>query len=229
MRWRAICDRCAAKRWNNELWGERSLDHPTVLDAQPQGVGRYPGSIGPNNQGQSFAAKRKHNRISTVAALLRLRSPSAVLGAVPSIVIPAVYGEAGVPRRTHVGIERVERLPSVAHRDAAPAVIAEGMMIRVVAPIFHAAPYLVKRMTGEAVRRAPGNERLDGHAPAACAITLSERRRSYEFLDTAVASANERSAAVWHRARSSHDRPHAKALAGNVGGKTVMSHDTLLS
>lgn len=103
---------------------------------------------------QCAAVEGKPHVSSHVAALLGGRGPATVAGLVVPVDVDPVQG-ASVRPLTHVGEESVKSLPTVAGRDAAPAVVGKGRMLRILAPVLHLLPGLICRRFPAVPRSVP--------------------------------------------------------------------------
>ena len=102
------------------------------------------GALCPIGSDHRLAERDDHKALAGVASLLFRRRPSAVLGAVPAVVVDAVDGVRGRRLRSHVRKEALERLaPPLAHGDPAPAIGGERLAAGVAAAILHRLPRLV--------------------------------------------------------------------------------------
>src|SRR5690606_17970446 len=71
------------------------------------------------------------------------------------IVVYSIQVQTSGPRWPHIGPENRELFPLRTHPDAATPVILEGRVVFVLAPLAHAVPNPVCRMTGHAVCSIP--------------------------------------------------------------------------
>jgi len=95
---------------------------------------------GPISEALRTTVKEKNNVVPPVPGLGSPQSPSAVVWRVWAIIVDAVDAVFGGRSRTHIGKERLERLPSVAYDDSATAVKGEVCGVRVLATPLHCGP-----------------------------------------------------------------------------------------
>lgn len=100
-------------------------------------------------------------------------SPAAILGTVGTVVVDPIKRHAGrgLP---HVGDEVLERLPSLAYPYSPPAVVFEGLVVGVSAPLPHAAPCAIQFRVRRTVRRVHGNCQFAHKATARRGVSCSK-------------------------------------------------------
>ncbi len=131
-----------------------------------------------------------------VRKLFFARGPSAVLGRVVAIVVDAVKRVLFAGARPHVGIEVLERCPSITNLNAARSIVFVGSVLRKKTSAAHAIPNLVfGRRPAAALdgnRHAVGSRPLTA-APTAGGIAGPKVGDAHNPLFAAVANAKQSS------------------------------------
>jgi hypothetical protein len=95
--------------------------------------------------------------------------PTAVLGAVRPVVIDAIDGPPRLPGKHHVVTKRLERLPTLAHRDAPGTIVVERRVVGVPTPPPHICPDSVDRVSTHPMRAPEAARYLSNKTTAASA------------------------------------------------------------
>ena len=121
------------------------FDIPSVLvQTAMKRLYLYTELCGPVNQQHGLTVKRDEYSIATVARLLRLSGPAAVLRRVRAVVVDPVYRVFRGWFAAHVRQERREVIaPSVTHADTAPSIGRVGVVGHPVATRNYFAPHVV--------------------------------------------------------------------------------------
>ena len=143
----------------------------------------------PLSKGQSFALKFKIDAARRVVHLLMLGSPTAIFGAIPSVVIDALYR---IPRPwfcAHV-IEEIFKTmsPTFTNRYAARAIILKTWLVWILATRNHGAPRFVLWGVGFAMRRISSNRCFDLQATATLGRAIEQATPANCAILTTIAS-----------------------------------------
>jgi hypothetical protein len=133
------------------------------------------------------------DRVSLVSILLCSRGPSAVFGAVMTVVVDAFYRVLVARPKAHVSEEVGERqYPRLRHRDSSSAIAIEGGILRVQAPLLDSSPDVVfgQEMitSGATVSRISGSRQVATEASATVCAS-AEFLGDYFRRVSAIASA----------------------------------------
>lgn len=160
-------------------------------------------------------------RLSAVLHLCRLCSPSTVTRRVWAVAVNAIERES-VWAVSHVAKKRGEvRLPFVAHRDSATAVLGVVLVLWVVAATLGVTPGLVGSRPSRAVAKLQADGVFALKAPATARVALTQLPSKVALRSTAHARALPQSAAR----RDAHfldDRQPAEGLTN--GNRVGASH-----
>jgi len=105
----------------------------------------------PFNERQRFAVRGETHRIAAIPHLRCARRPLAVVRFVAFVIVFAFDGVGGARSRPHVGVKVFETTPTLAHRDAAPAVVLPMVGAWVSASAAHVSPNPVLRHVNQSV------------------------------------------------------------------------------
>lgn len=142
-------------------------------------------AVGPFGHAFRFAVGGEHSVVSPIASLHRVRCPTAVFwGIVTRVVAP--FKRQAWGSRPHVGDEILKAVPPLADSDAAPAVIAEGGIIRITAPLEHACPDVVFRRPCLPMSDAISATPFLGQAAAGLRAATAEFFSAYNELRSAL-------------------------------------------
>ena len=179
------------------------------------------GFLRPIRNAQSLPVVRKLDVSSGVARLLCWCCPAAISWLVALVVVDAIYRHSCRPF-AHVGEERREVAPAVAHRDATSAISG---IFDCQAPFFYPGPNLIGRSPSAAVN-------MPTH-PAPAAFVAANQVRWLAEIGTTVTSAIPPQRSVGAMG-DRLNKNHAKTLPGYVlhslreSDRIVVSHLGLL-
>jgi hypothetical protein len=145
----------------------------------------------------SVVAFRRSMRHPRVCALHFPSRPSNVAGLIVPVVVDSVERHRRARRLSDIGCERLERVPSLAHANAASAIVRVGRASGVVAPLAHAFPCRVKT----ALSSGFSSSHRGGvkHSSGSCgdkAVTLQAAARSRDALYQTTGANSDDCAAV---------------------------------
>ena len=100
----------------------------------------------PFTQTMSFTPPRDQVVGTNVSCLLCLSRPSAIFWTIGTIVVAAIQRVLGAWSWPHIFQERRKTIePTVTDRNSSPAIVGIMYLMRVIATLFHAAPYMIFR------------------------------------------------------------------------------------
>lgn len=169
-------------------------------------------------------------RNASVAPLLDLRSPQAVVRRVVSVVVDSLYRVLGCWSRPHIATESSERLsPPRADAYSSPAI--SRVTCTFFASLDHARPNAIKWVRGVTFRKNLRScpEPAFSVTPATHGSSAAEVTGRYRFRGPAVTSTKpvpfDFSALICSRMRQGNHDKTAEAFAGNVD---VFSHGDIV-
>lgn len=121
------------------------------LDARMECHLFYTQFIAPLLHCLSFAAPRKKTVVASIISLFFSRGPSTIIRRVVAIIVYAVK-RTSFWRRSHIGVEILEGLPSFAYADSSSSVSGKTRVIAVLATNPHRYPNCVHGAIAHAVR-----------------------------------------------------------------------------
>lgn len=199
-----------------------AVDRPTVRDALAVGAGRdaiFRRHI--NRHAPVFRSLAK----ATVAGLLLLRRPSAILGAVSSVIVNAVDRQIVlVSIRLRPFIERLKRLPLFADTNASGAIMAKAMVVRIEAAGSHQLPDIVQPTAGLAMRSAEQANALHTLAATALRAARAKIRTVNRALCAAIASRKPKRGAARVISCLPKNKPMPERLPRQVNQSRILCH-----
>lgn len=121
---------------------QSAFDAPSSAQSQGDIHALDPGDLRPLNRCQGLTVECNPRRVSSITHLLLTSRPAAICRAVWTVVVYAIYGVFTRWTRSHISKEVRERLsPSLAHQNAATAVVVISAVHRVIASPFHIFPH----------------------------------------------------------------------------------------
>ena len=98
-----------------------------------------------------FTINSHQNIVALVSRLLMWRSPSAVFGAVPSIVVNSVQREPLFEGGRHICVKCGDAMPAITNRNPSATIVGKFFVRRVFAAFQHMKPGCVNRITPKPV------------------------------------------------------------------------------
>ncbi len=147
---------------------QRSFGTPARIQASLDGGVVDPGSSGPLRDCEGLSERCDPPTVPTVAVLLGLVDPLAVLLTVVAVVVHALDGVLCRWAESHVRKEVLELHPPVAHFDATSAVVFEVLATSPSAPASHSHPGFVLRC----MRASVSQMSFSGHTSASATTRL---------------------------------------------------------
>lgn len=166
-------------------------------DARVDDFVRFPQSLRPFRDAESFAIEGHPSATAHIARLGFPRRPDAVLGSVVAITVDPLDRIRRVRARTHVGIEVREAVaPLRADANSAPAIVAPSWIPRIATAVAHLCPNIVLGACRQAVALSKRGLHEGLQAPAARCVPPAKVGRAQHSCATTVASALPEHAAV---------------------------------
>jgi hypothetical protein len=125
--------------------GQRTLHGPTVSQTRADAVVRDVHSLCPFRHREGFPSEGQPTIRRQVSRLLLASSPSAVVGAIPEVVIDPLDRSFGFGTTSHIFQETPKISPLETDRDASPTVVGVLGNVRVGASLDHPLPLAVLR------------------------------------------------------------------------------------
>lgn len=165
---------------------------------------------------------------AAISILLAARGPVAVFRAISEVVVAALYAQAGAIAGSHVGVEILKRLPSIANRDASAPITMESRKVRIAASTDHVLPNSVEGRVNSAVSGMDFLRSISRQAAATLAIATENGGCWNESLSTALAATKKD---PWQRLswiRLSKNGPAIECSADGGQSTIGSSHADLL-
>lgn len=176
--------------------------------------------LSPFHQRLRAAVKGQSHVAAVVQGLLLRRRPAAILLAIGAGIVHTIQRSALWPW-PHILEKRCKTgAPTVADRNATPTVICVGLIIRIVAPLFHRIPEVVFRSMMQAVRRHQSGRDFPMQA-ATTARPISERLATDNLFGAAIASAYPPWAPSWSNGCGRDDEQATEALADSIDASHI--------
>lgn len=128
------------------------------------------------------------DNLTSVSPLFDIRRPSTIVWTVTLLIVNAL-NRALRWTRSHVGDEIIERLPTLANRDSAPAIVGVIGGIWVTAALFHTGPTRVFARLAHAVLAKALSKHVDFQTPTRFGVSGTEVRPRNVMKSAAVAEA----------------------------------------
>lgn len=195
--------------------GQRARNLPTALvnaarnrPIQQAGLGR------PLLHCLRATVERQLSAVRFVVALLRFDRPSAVIQLIVAVVVNAINRMFVGRARTHVGVERHERIaPAFADANTTPAVLVKIFHGWIQAAVLHRAPYAVLWRIAQTVRFL----RLAARAAATDRMALFQAIRHHVALLAAGASTTPKALRTVNACQRNND-PLSECSTGEIFG-----------
>lgn len=176
---------------------------------------------------------------ASIVLLFQPCSPAAILRGIAKIVVDAVDTVIRGGARPHIGVETIEGFkPTVAHGNAPAPIASISGVMRIGAPLLHAAPNTIFARLGHAMLMQlsvgvsllfPGALTPDGligsqdtfKTPTALRVAANQGFAGGDGFVSAVANYFPAGLALYGIRRgfgAANDGPHAKPLAGHIYG-----------
>ncbi len=177
-----------------QRFSQCAFERPTILETHCQGLQAQPESFSPLHHAKGFAVEHQEAITASIPRLLFLRRPSDIARLIVPVVVDTVNLMRGRRTRAEVRIECAEGSPpQFANRDASPAIVVEGLMVRIGTSIKHTAPdFELGRLPHamlESSRSGPGGSQFTLPAAAGLRSAGSQVSLVDDFLDAAITTA----------------------------------------